>query len=222
MKNTAILIIHGFGGNLDEIIRLKTALEKKDYNVKCPIIAGHGKGKKELSSTDYNQWISSINSVYDELNRYVENVVIVGFSMGGLIGVNLCTNKMPKAIITINTPIYYWNIKQILDNLAYDFTVNLKKYFKLSIDKSAKSLVEFLKILYYSKNKFCKITCPSLIIQSLDDDTVNPKSAEFIFKSVSGVKQKIYYSRGGHLILKSGWTEDIADKIDNFICKNIT
>jgi carboxylesterase len=217
VDSTAILMLHGFAGNFGEISRLFNMLLDMGYVVECPTLAGHGGSKKDLSKTRYTDWIRSSIDSYSKLRENYDKVVVIGFSMGGLVAVNLFELMPYNLLVTINTPIYYWNPKEISRNIKDNFFINSKKYIKTSIDKPVSSLFEFLKILNISKGKFEKITCPSLIIQAKNDDTVRPKSARYIYENVNGNKQMHYFESGGHLILKSDNVTKISALVDECI-----
>jgi esterase/lipase len=48
IHNTGCLIIHGFGGNYDEVSPLANRLEKAGYKVVCPALAGHTGRRSDL------------------------------------------------------------------------------------------------------------------------------------------------------------------------------
>lgn len=216
-KDIAILVIHGFGGDISEISPLCDIMLNKGYDVSAPILAGHGGSKEALAKTKFTDWIESAMQAYVELQTQYEHVAVIGFSMGGLIAVNLFNIYPFDFLITVNSPIYYWNVKAAFHNLETDFSTTARKYLHESHNKSVSSLVEFIKILDFSKDKFKNVTCDTLVIQAKDDDTVKPKSAEYIYNSVIGYKKKLYYESGGHIILNTNNVTDIADKIDLFL-----
>ena len=92
--------------------------------------------------------------------------------MGGLLAANLWNYKL-RGLVTVNTPVFYWNPKVIVSNLLSDFGRYRKKYLDVSTDKSLSSLIEFLRLLAKSKPMFGNITCKTLVVQALDDDTVH-------------------------------------------------
>lgn len=216
-KDIAILAIHGFGGDVSEISPLCDIMRKKEYCVVSPTLAGHGATKVELSQTKFTDWIESAIESYVQLEAKYEKVVVIGFSMGGLIAVNLYELYPFDYFITVNTPIYFWNIKAAVHNLSSDFSTTAHKYIDESRNKSLGSMTEFLKILNLSKQKFNKVDCDTLIIQALDDDTVKPKSANYIYNHVKGNKEQYFCDTGGHIVLKSENVDDIAYRIDSFI-----
>lgn len=109
---SSCLIIHGFGGGVNEVKILADYLTDKGYVTSCTKLKGHTGNGKDMLDANYNDWISSAEEDLKKLMETTRNIVIIGFSMGGLIAVNLACKYNIKAIITINTPIYYWNLKE--------------------------------------------------------------------------------------------------------------
>ena len=213
------LIIHGFGGGVHEI---KAHLIGLDYDVVCPILKGHSTTKKDMKAATYTDWIESAESEFLRLKESGGEVMVLGFSMGGLIAFNLCCKYNLKAIVTINTPIFYWNLAQVIHNLVDDIknrnVVSIKRYLQAKQNSPISSMKQFLLLLNQTKSKLDKVNCPLLIIQAEDDDTSRIKSVDYIYKHVSSSKKKIkYYNEGGHQILQSPMAVQVFSCVDDFM-----
>jgi carboxylesterase len=215
--NIGCLILHGFAGNRSEINSLVNTLSEYGYKTSAPLLAGHEASRRELARAKSADWIKSADAAYDELEDLCEKVVIIGFSMGGLIGVNLCQMHNASALVMVNTPVYYWNLKRIIKNLLCDFKFYIKKYFTASTGNPFSALVEFVSLLNKTKPLFSTITCTSLIIQTLDDDTVNPESANYIYSKIAGQKILKKYQTGGHVVFQNSTGDKICEELCNFL-----
>ena len=120
--DTGCLIIHGFGGNYDEISPLADHLKSRGYKVACPALAGHTGRRCDLKKAGYTDWIKSAERGFLDLAHRCQTVYIIGFSMGGLIAFNLALQHKVAGIVTINTPIYYWDVRKILSNIIKGLT----------------------------------------------------------------------------------------------------
>ena len=216
MKNDGILLLHGFAGNIEEIEPLLDYLTQRGYRVECPLLQGHGQTKKELSETTCEDWITSAERAYLALYEKCCRVFVIVFSMGGLLAVNLW-NYGYSGLVTVNMPVYYWNPKIILSNLITDFKQYGRKYLTASTDKSISSMVEFLKLLTKTKPMLGNITCRTMVVQALDDDTVHYKSADFILKKVCADKSVFRAPHGGHMIFQSSSGYEVCRRIAKFI-----
>ena len=211
-----ILLLHGFAGNPDEVRPLRDFLTERGYRVECPLLPGHGETKSALSKTSHEDWIMSAEQAYCKLSKECESVAAVGFSMGGLLAANLWNYKL-KGLVTVNTPVYYWNPKVIAANLFFDFRRYGQKYLDASTDKPFSSMVEFLRLLTRTKPMFGNITCKTLVVQALDDDTVHYKSADYILKRVRAEKTACMLPRGGHMIFESKSGPEVCKAVERFL-----
>lgn len=216
---TACLIIHGLAGNLDEIEPLYNYLTSRNIHSRMFLLHGHGKTNKELAESNYMQWLSSAEKELLQLKKEYLKIILVGFSMGGLIAVNLINIHGADGVVFINTPVYYWDIKRIVKNLASDFKSYFSNYLKKSTDKPLKTLLQFVILLNKTKKLFGNVTAKTLILQALDDDTVHHKSADCIFSKVKGEKSIKFYDKGGHTILQSTCGELICSDVHEFVAR---
>ncbi len=222
MSINGCLIIHGFGGGIHEIEPLTNHLRDSGYIIACPKLKGHTGISKDMKSADYQDWITSAEEELINLMEKTQNVAIIGFSMGGLIAVNLACKYEIKAVVTINTPIYYWNLKRVFLNIMDDckrrtFT-NIKRYINAKKVSPMNSMINFLRILNITKTKLTRISCPFLILQTIDDDTTQLRSANYIYNNIKSTKKRInLYDKGGHLVLLSSYSGKIIEDIESFL-----
>ena len=221
VSNIGCLLIHGFGGDFEEVRYLAEYLKRQGYNVVCPSLKGHTGIRRDLAGVTYSQWINSAEEDLIKLKERSEKVFIVGFSMGGLIGINLCERYDIDGLVTLNTPIYYWDIKNIVSNVITDFRTkdfqNIKRYINSSGKFPIPALYNFRRLLSITKNKISKVSCPMLIVQARDDDTVRVTSAKYIFDKIGTEKKIKYYDNSGHVILTSQSAKQVSEDVERFI-----
>lgn len=220
MKNKiGCLVIHGFGGNTQEVQPLGTALTDQGYQVIIPQLAGHTGKKADLKQVGYRQWLESAREALHTLQARCDVIYLIGFSMGGLIAIQLGLNYPAAGVVTINTPIYYWNMKQIALNIIADLQKNdfyhVRRYFKSANKLPLSALVNFRILLGETKGKLAQLQCPILITQAEQDDTVQRRSADYLFRRVgSGVKNIKFYHSSAHLIL---WSQSGGEVIRDIL-----
>jgi len=212
-----ILLIHGFGGSRRELKALYDFIKCDDYKIELPVLKGHENTRLELSKAKYTEWLDSAEHAYQSLCKSCDDITVVGFSMGGLIAVNLYKNHKFNKLVLVNTPVYYFNPPRIVNNLRKDFKHYCTHYRHVFLSRPLHSLIEFQKLLSKTKPMFKTIDGNTLVIQVQDDDTVNASSGEYIFKRIKGKKQFIKPDCGGHIIFNSECAEEIAQEIDKFI-----
>ncbi len=223
-KKMGCLVIHGFGGGLHEVESLALFLSDNDYDVICPTLKGHTGKRHDMKKATYEDWINSAEIELIKLLEKNNEVVIIGFSMGGLIATNLSLKYDIKAMVTINTPIYFWDIKRVFINLINDIKNrklnNFKRYLRANKISHPFALLNFLKVLKKTKPLFKEIKHPFLVIQAMDDDTVRNKSALYIYNNIcSPIKEIKFYDKGGHLILLSETSNNVIVEVGKFLNK---
>ena len=216
------LLIHGFGGNIGELEPLSKYLESNGYPVISTELKGHTGDRKDLAGVSHDDWIFSAEESYKKLAAECDSIIIVGFSTGGLIAVNLALRQRVKALITVATPIYVWDIKHVIRNMAtgskHKNLENLKWYLYSATSFPPSSLFYFQILLHKTKPKLKQIKCPILILQGIDDDTVNNRSASYIYNNVSSEIKKIhFFEKSGHVVFKGPSSGEAICKIEEFL-----
>lgn len=221
-KDIGFLIIHGFGGSVEEIEPLNKYLINNGFLTVCPILKGHTGKRKDLKGISYSQWINSAEKGLITLLAKCEKIILIGFSMGGLIAVNLALKHKVCGIIILSMPIYHWDIKRIIINIVNDLKKSkydsIKLYIAASLSLPLSAMLNFKILLYKTKEILAKIECPILIVQGLKDDAVHYRSAEYIFNHVSSKKKLLkYYNNSNHVICKSKDQKELFKDIKFFI-----
>ena len=219
---TICVISHGFAGDKQEVKFLQNYLTQNGIECTCITLKGHEGTRCDLARVHYLDWITQARQDVQEIIKEYDKVVFVGFSMGGLIGANLCGDLPIDQMIFVNTPIFYWDHRVIRQNLKSDLKTrkcnHLRRYFG-SITIPLRALVQFTKLLRYTQeNAFSVVCCDCLILQGKNDDTVQQRSAQYIYDAVqSGRKEIHYYEKGVHQIFECEEKERVSRDILEFI-----
>jgi carboxylesterase len=220
--SSVCLLIHGFGGSVAEVAPLAKDLIANGYLVSCPRLEGHTGNPADLRKSTYPEWIRSAEEALLTLQKESDSIHIIGFSMGGLIGIELAMKYKVRSLTTINTPIYYWNVRLIISNIFSDIRKrqfdNIRRYMSSSGSLPLSAVYNFLSLLYKTRRRIGNVSAPALIVQSLNDDTVRSSSARFIYDHLSSIdKQVKYYQRGGHVILLSDTAHEVIGDIVTYL-----
>lgn len=197
------LLIHGLGGNLQEVEPLIKPLEEKGFVIAAPKLKGHTGNRKDLKESDYKQWIFSAETALLKLVQQCSKIYIVGQGIGGLIAIELATRYNISALVCINTPTYS----------RYIIGASLSGKGKLpwATVKNLRAL------LAKTKPLMPRIKIPVKIAQSEDDTTSRKQSAQYLMKHIPAVvKQPSYYTNVGHSILTSSKGKELSADIISF------
>ena len=225
----AILIIHGFAGGTYDEEELAFNLElNKSFDVFQFTLPGHDKA---LSKVNYQEWIKSSEEKVELLiNNGYKNIFLIGHSMGGVIATHLATKyKQIKKLVLAAPAFHYLNV--IKDDL--NIKESIKKIPKvidnykdeivgrfLKLDVSATRELMLLVKKYYDTPLL--VSCPTLILQGLDDHLVPKSSSQYVYNTLSKNIKKLIYLKGvNHEIFKSDKKEKIFKIVEIFLKYNM-
>lgn len=98
----AILLLHGFGGSPYDIRPLINALPE-DIALSAPHLPGHsGHSARELHGIEYIQWRHFVHEHATALLEQHDRLVIIGFSLGGLLALDAAMELDVDAVVLIN------------------------------------------------------------------------------------------------------------------------
>lgn len=225
---TAVLLIHGFTGSPSEFRRLAYYLNDCGCTVQGIRLPGHGTTPEEMIKTGLADWWQHVLESYEALQERYRQIVVIGHSMGGLLALKLAVEKEVKGIVSLSAPIFLTSKKTA-------FAI-LLRYFITYIEKKPKDERELLEEAYsYSKMPVAcivslrklirlvkcslpRIAAPVFIAQGERDDTVEPRSADYIYRHIaSSVKRLKVYPRSSHIIMLDADRDRLYADIIGFI-----
>ncbi len=221
---SAVLLMHGFTASPWEVKELAEHLASKGFFVYSPLLPGHGTSPETLKDIKWEEWHSKANSSLALLNKDFNCVFAAGMSAGAALSLMLAENEDLCGVISIGAPIFFqdWRVK-----FAW-----LGKYF---VEYSEKEIEESIEPYYYSrrptaaaaelasmvslmKKSLSEIDEPAIIIQSMEDATVKPESADYIFNKISSSsKELVWVEKGSHVLIAGEQKDEIFAVVENFI-----
>ncbi len=98
------LLLHGFSGTPGEMRPLADYLVVRGVAVETPLLAGHGGTQEQLATATWRDWTDSARAGLDRLHARCSVVIVVGFSMGGAIGLYLAARTPVDGLACVSTP----------------------------------------------------------------------------------------------------------------------
>ncbi|GAG22293.1 unnamed protein product [marine sediment metagenome] len=216
-KELGVLMFHGLTATPYQVRELGDFLYSQGISNFGACIAGHGTKKENLLKTTRKDWLDSAMNAYLEFQKVYPKTIVLGFSMGGLLALNLSNEYKPQGTIVIATP-YNLNIKGNLlamigfhkshpdDNVKYPGPIPIK---------IKHQIVKFVK---ETKGIMDKIDDPILIIQGTKDRRVSKRSPYLIYNKVKSQHKELLILPGEeHIILKGNYKYQIFNKIHEFV-----
>ncbi|MGX7148973.1 alpha/beta hydrolase [Enterococcus ureasiticus] len=226
MEKRAILIIHGFGGNEKEILYLHEYLKQSDLSSFWIQLTGHDGNKQNFSRATSDQWLADVNHKLDELEEQYTHITCIGFSMGGLLTIQVSERESVDQLILCSTPIYLYNahviIQDLVQGVVFKKQEKLDYYFSSAKTASIRSCYQFLSLLQNTKKKMKK-GIPSttdkkmLILQNRQDETTYYKSAYYLAKASKAKVSLKIYENGRHQLFLGENKNVAAEDVKKFI-----
>ncbi|CAA6809341.1 MAG: Unknown protein [uncultured Campylobacterales bacterium] len=232
---TGIVLTHGFSSAPAEMQEIAQMLHDAKYNVYITRIKGHGTTPEDLKNRTYQEWYNSIDTSICIMNQISDKLFLVGLSTGGLLSLLASKNSKINGIVSINSALYLNDFRTsfipVLNKLnsflsIFDFEqdsfvnkpqnpdINYDLYYTASIN-------ELKKLMKECEQNLKNIEAPILIIQSKDDNVVDPKSAKTIYKNVNSKNKQIHYiDTKTHVITTTEEKFEVFDEILKFIKSN--
>ncbi|MBD8034769.1 MULTISPECIES: alpha/beta hydrolase [Solibacillus] len=224
----AVLLLHGFTGNTNDVKRLGKYLADRNYTVHAPLYKGHGGGPDLLIQSQPTEWWDSVIEGYDDLrNRGYEEIAVAGVSLGGIFSLKLGEERPTKAIVTMSAPAMSKSTDS-LQNRIVEYAINYKKLsgtYDETVDSHTK-IAELMKMpsLNYlqsmineTSEKLNVIETPVHILRGFEDDEYYCESADLIYSSVnSRIKSIKTFINSGHILTLGKERELVFEEIYRF------
>ncbi|MEG2410787.1 MAG: YqiA/YcfP family alpha/beta fold hydrolase [Erysipelotrichaceae bacterium] len=203
MKEIMIIGIHGFGRMRKEDFDF-ISIEMEKEQIKFYRFELFDEIKKP-------NWQAWVKTAYREIKPLCKeyDVILMGFSMGGVIATYLSRLLPIKKLILISPAFYYFGLDS-----GYRYTKRMIKMmlskddsFQHYIDErvlDAAHLKEFMKLVHYLRSSMKEVELPTLILQGSADEVIPVMTSKIVFHKIkSNDKQRILIEDGYHEFIRN-------------------
>lgn len=224
------LCIHGFTGGPYEIEPLTSFLsEETDWLVVTPTLPGHGLNL-QLDDVTHEDWLEAADQAYQELATQVDQIYLIGFSMGGMIAAYLAAKYPVKGLVMLSPSRKYLSLSKIASEVRYlvrerffgEIENNLV-YQNLQHKKGlipARAYVEFAKCIAKTRPFLKEITCPVLVLQGIQDGLVPYQTTHDLANEIPVDIDVIYYADSKHLICLGDDKDLVIQTVYDYLIRN--
>jgi len=227
-----VLLIHGFTGSPPEMRLVGDYLHQRGLTVSGPLLPGHGSSVEDMNRCRWTDWTDHVEKALADLQARCETVFVGGLSMGTLLTLYLAAHH-PE----LSGAILYSPALMVADRLIY--LTPVLKYLVRKKPKSDDSDLtdpeaerrlwsyeenpafaahELLKLIRRVRRLLPQVTCPLLIIHSILDTAIHPRSAQVTYERAGSTdKELITLNNSGHCITVDSEWEFVAQKTHEFI-----
>ncbi|MEL3962210.1 carboxylesterase [Lysinibacillus endophyticus] len=225
----AVLLLHGFTGSSSDVRMLGRFLEKNGYTSHAPHYKGHGVPPENLIVTSPDDWWKDVLQGYETLkNAGYEKIAVAGLSLGGVFALKLALHKPLKGIVTMCSPMTMRTTDKMFEGVikyAYDykrFEGKKEDQIEQEIEeiraKGMPSLPELQQLIVDVRSELDMIYAPILVVQSKNDEIIDPNSAHTIYTEVESLQKEIkWFEESSHVITLDKEKQQLHELILNFL-----
>jgi carboxylesterase len=208
------LLVHGFTGAPKEMRWMGEYLRNSGYTVLGVRLAGHATRVEDMVRMRWQDWVSSVEDGYYMLKGSVDQVFIMGLSMGGILSLLFASQHPVSGVIAMSTPYAlpddprlpfirilsvlaprvkqgpsdWHNPEAAIDHVCYPYT-------------PTRSIIQLRDLLREMRSALPSVRVPVLLIHSRQDTGVVPHNAEQILAALgSQDKHLLWVENSGHVI----------------------
>lgn len=208
----AAVLAHGFTGVPAHFRPMGEFLASKGYTVVAPLLAGHGTSIADMAETGPDDWIESVRAAHRSVAADHDRVHLVGLSMGGLISIVVGSEVGAASISTINSPVAFRDKKIYFAWLAHpfqpevhwpeedppDLDEEVRPYWLTYPGFPTKASVGLLSISRRARRAARDVRCPALVVQSLADESVDPRSGSILAHALGDETRLVWLRTSRH------------------------
>lgn len=230
----AALLIHGAGDTPQALKGLAHHLHRHGFRVRAPLLSGHGRELSAMASTSADQWFADVFRELAQLRASHRHVTMVGLSMGGALAVRLAAEQpldcmvllapyidMPGFVRTMATTSHVWG-------WMFPYFSQRGRGSIKDPDAASRTLGHgiltpaALRALYdtmtAAANALPRVTTPTLVVQSRQDNRIRQESAERGFARLGTSDKKLVWTEGaGHVISVDYGFQNVFELTTNWL-----
>lgn len=227
------LVLHGFTGSPHSIRGVARALAGAGLAVEAPLLPGHGTTMDDMLATGWDDWRGASERAYSDLAARCRRVVLAGLSMGGALATSVAADHPEVAGLVVVNPYIdppASSFQDILRGLLSEGETVIPSHLGSDIaDGEAREvgysgtpiapLLSLCQGLDRLLPRLGDVTCPVLVMTSVDDHVVPPVSSDVLADNVSGPIERVRLENSFHVATLDHDRQEIERRAVDFAVK---
>jgi carboxylesterase len=227
------LLVHGFTGTPKEMRWLGEYLIARGHTVLGIRLAAHATQPEDMVRSRWWDWVASVEDGFAMLSQCVEQVFVIGLSMGGILALLSASFQPVAGVVALATP------HHLPKDLRLPFVKLLSRFhpfmtkgppdwydaeaFREHVSypvSPTRAYAELSELLEKMQAGLPSVSAPALLIYSRNDPTVKASDGhmEKIYDSLgSQNKQILWVENSGHVILRDADRQIAFQAIGDFV-----
>ncbi len=228
-RDLAVVLLHGFSASPAEMRPFGERLAGQHYPVVGVRLAGHGTSPLAMERTTWEDWLESARRGFRIASLLAERVAVVGFSAGGCLALCLAGEGPAglAGVAAVAAPVRVRDRGMRLVPLVHGANVLMGSLGARGVHRfhrtepehpdinyrhvPLKGLYQLGQLIGATQERLAGVGCPVLLIQGSEDPTVDPESAEILYRGLPGKDKALVLipsDRHGILLEDVGGTQE--------------
>jgi carboxylesterase len=232
---TGVLCLHGITGSPKTVKPVADALRVAGFDVASPALPGHGTVIEDMLDTTFDDWFAHVEAAHGELASRHDRVVVFGLSMGGTLAAQLATRHPDIAgVVFVNPAVLPTD--PFLRSMVVEM-IELGDVYAPSTGDGGSDIADpdavenayaetplrpvlsLFDAIDALQPDLPKITCPIVIMTSLQDHVVDPVASDHLASLVSGPVERVTLERSYHVATLDYDKQLVIDTTLDFVRK---
>jgi len=205
-KKPLVVTIHGFGKN-----------RSSEMDNLCAFLKEHGYDTLQFDiydlenglDADWKEWLRRCERQMHEALGRNPRIILVGFSMGGVIATHLATVYKVEKLVLVAPAFRYLDFEKVARSLASSLSGRSR-----TTVPSSEQTRAFREIVDNCRGSIANLDCPVLILHGTEDEVINPSSSTEFYGRIHHDRKRLIFLEGAHhRMLYDGFMEETADWI---------
>jgi len=210
---------------------LAAALHTYGYDVRVPLLPGHGRDLGAFDATTHVEWIESARAELMALRARCEWVALGGLSMGGALAVLLAAEIRDLPALVLLAPYLRMPLLMRMAAATHSLWSDRVGPIRATAPRSVRDPVERESSLSYgavtghavhelavvadaARRALPRVISPTLIIQSEEDNRVSSRVARHAHAMLGAPRRRLVFTRGaGHVITVDYGRERVFEEV---------
>ena len=231
--NVGVLVIHGFTGNPISMRGVADTMVAAGHHVEMPLLPGHGTVIEDMLDTTWADWSSEVAAAHARLADRVDDVVVMGLSMGGALtlwaGLHLDDVAGLVCINAVAVPLPA-EMREMIAEMVADGTEVAPAISGDIADPEGsengydgtplRPMLSFMNDgLAPMTDRYGELTMPLLVITSRQDHVVEPANSEHLAATHGGEVEHVWLERSYHVATVDFDADEINRRAADFVAR---
>lgn len=227
-----VLLLHGFTSSFDTVRGLLPHLEGAGLPYRMPSLRGHNQGSPAaLKGVTYRDWIADGEGALADLLGEVDEAIVVGLSMGGLVALTLAAEQPERLAGVVSvaaamrlcdplaplSPYIGWIFPRFPSPRPPKDENYVSTNYPWFPGTAGAELYKFGQLV---EARLGRVHTPILVLGSERDTVVKSETARIIYERVRSVDKRLQmFSRTGHEMMQGSEKDAVFAAIMDFIAQ---